>query len=347
MPFSHHSHSGSYCKHAHDTLESVIKTAQEKEFQTFCLTEHVPRLNEEYLYPEERDLNMTPTSLMDQFKDYVKNARKYQKELNNNADNKTKLLVGFESEGGINDEHLDMCIKLRDEIDADVVVGSVHHINGTDIDFDQETWNKAVDECDGIRGLYREYFKLLNNMIFKLKPSIVAHFDLIRLFAVTEIEIEDVQNGEIKFEKVKVTQEENLGIKLSEDWPEVWELIKDSIDLIVKYNLTVELNSAAIRKGWDTPYPKEDIMNLMISKGVKFVLSDDSHGDDQVGLNYHIVLSYIKRMNINEIWYYDLEDVGNLEVRNGKGSVVLKPISTTDLAKNNFWKVNYPGKNVV
>ncbi|ODQ44934.1 hypothetical protein PICMEDRAFT_17444 [Pichia membranifaciens NRRL Y-2026] len=343
MPYSHHSHSGSFCKHAHDTLESVIKTAKSKQFKVFCLTEHVPRLTQELLYPEELELNMNPESLMDQFKSYVVSARAYQQKLNSDSyPGKTKLLVGFESEGGINEEHLELCLQLRNDIDADLIVGSVHHVNGTDIDFDQQTWDRAVTECGGVRGLYREYFKLVDNMIRKLKPEVVAHFDLIRLFANTEIEVENVENGEIKFNTVKVTQEEKLGITIEEDWPEVWALIEDSVNSIVDLGLTVELNSSAIRKGWSTPYPKNDIMNLMISKGVKFVLSDDSHGDDQVGLNYQIVLEYIRKMGIEKIWYYDLDEIDDLSVRDGKGRVTLNSTSIKELVQEDFWKVNYP-----
>ncbi|KAG0679091.1 histidinolphosphatase [Pichia californica] len=342
MPYSHHSHSGSYCKHAHDTLDSVIETAQAKNFKIFCLTEHVPRLTPEFLYPEELEQNMTPESLMEQFQNYVISARIHQKKVNNNINNDTKLLVGFESEGGINEDHLNMCMKLRKDIDADLIIGSIHHVNGTDIDFDQQTWDKAVIECEGIRGLYREYFKLLNNMIYKLKPQVVAHFDLIRLFANTTIELENVENGELIVKKVKITQEEKLGITIQEDWPDVWSLIEDSIDLIVKYNLTVELNSSAIRKGWNTPYPKDDIMKTMISKGVKFVLSDDSHGDDQVGLNYQFVLEYIKKMKLEKIYYHDIIEWNNSAVREGKGEVVLNSVTVDELIKDDFWKVNYP-----
>lgn len=53
MPFSHHSHSGQFCPgHAKNGLEEVIQTAIAKKFQVFCLTEHMPRSQED-LYPEE------------------------------------------------------------------------------------------------------------------------------------------------------------------------------------------------------------------------------------------------------------------------------------------------------
>ena len=53
MPYSHHSHSGQYCKHASGLLEEVVKEAIRQHFQIYGLTEHVPRYRELDLYPEE------------------------------------------------------------------------------------------------------------------------------------------------------------------------------------------------------------------------------------------------------------------------------------------------------
>jgi histidinol-phosphatase (PHP family) len=52
MPFSHHSHSGEFCpSHAQNTLEQVIQTAIEQGMEVFCLSEHMPRSQNE-LYEE-------------------------------------------------------------------------------------------------------------------------------------------------------------------------------------------------------------------------------------------------------------------------------------------------------
>jgi hypothetical protein len=54
MALSMHSHSGQFCPgHAKDSLEDIIQTAIAKGMQTFALTEHMPRICEEDLYPEE------------------------------------------------------------------------------------------------------------------------------------------------------------------------------------------------------------------------------------------------------------------------------------------------------
>lgn len=53
MPHSHHSHSGQFCKHATGTLRAVVEKAIAKGFDTYGLSEHVPRYRKQDLYPEE------------------------------------------------------------------------------------------------------------------------------------------------------------------------------------------------------------------------------------------------------------------------------------------------------
>lgn len=52
MPFSHHSHSGQFCSHGDDDLESIVITAIQKGMHTLALTEHMPREERDF-YPEE------------------------------------------------------------------------------------------------------------------------------------------------------------------------------------------------------------------------------------------------------------------------------------------------------
>ena len=53
MPYSHHSHSGQFCKHAKGTLQDVVLEAIRQRFELYGLTEHVPRYRNQDLYPEE------------------------------------------------------------------------------------------------------------------------------------------------------------------------------------------------------------------------------------------------------------------------------------------------------
>lgn len=53
MPFSHHSHSGQFCSHAQDRLEEIVQAAIQRGMVVWGLTEHMPRGQEEDLYPDE------------------------------------------------------------------------------------------------------------------------------------------------------------------------------------------------------------------------------------------------------------------------------------------------------
>lgn len=53
MPFSLHSHSGQFCKHAVGSLEEVVLEAIKQGFAIYGLTEHVPRYRLQDLYPDE------------------------------------------------------------------------------------------------------------------------------------------------------------------------------------------------------------------------------------------------------------------------------------------------------
>ncbi len=79
----------------------------------------------------------------------------------------------------------------------------------------------------------------------------------------------------------------------------------------------------------------------MLEKGVKFTLSDDSHGVAQVGYGYHDVLAFAKEAGIEEVYYYDWKGCER-SIEDGKvvedgivaipavGNVVLRKISIDD-----------------
>lgn len=297
---SHHSHSGTYVSHAVDDLDSVVQKAHDMGFAQFCLTEHMPRVNDLYLYPEETEKGLSCENLQITFDDYTKHARTIQ----NSYKDKLKILVGFEVEG-VDAEHIKYALQLKSQYD--MMVGSVHHVFGIPIDFDYKTWELARDTTGSktSRELYKEYFELQRQVIKTLEPQVIGHFDLIRLF---DAEVDKVD--------------------LQTDWPEVWQLAVDNIKLVVEYGGLFELNSAAIRKGWNCPYPRSDIAKAIIDNGGRFCLSDDSHGLKQIGLNYAKVLKYVQDHGVEHLYYLDIEN----------GQTVVKQELVKQLAANKFWQ---------
>lgn len=47
----------------------------------------------------------------------------------------------------------------------------------------------------------------------------------------------------------------------------------------------------------------------------KFTLSDDSHGIDQVGLNFKRVQQYLVDVGINQLWFFERDTNGDLADR--------------------------------
>lgn len=307
---SHHSHSGDYVSHASGTLEEMVTTAIGRGFTHWCLTEHMPRLEDEFLYPEEIEKKYTKDDLTHNFAKYLVHARDVQKRLK--AAGKMQVLVGFEVEG-IDLPHIEYAKTFQKH--TDMCVGSVHYVHGIPIDFDQALWLKAREAAGGTtRSLYKDYFDLQFQVLTFMKPEVVGHFDLIRLFDPNDVDPKTGKN--------------TSDIVLSTDWPEVFAAMERNIKYTIAYGGLFELNSSAIRKGWPTPYPRKDVAELIIKLGGRFCLSDDSHTYAQVGLNYHKVWEYVKELGLENIYHLELDP---------QGSTTVVGESVSDLSSLLFW----------
>lgn len=132
------------------------------------------------------------------------------------------------------------------------LVGSVHHVNEIPIDFDKETYLKALssfDSTDQDHGRQQqhidflcEYFDKQYDIMTSLHPEVIGHMDLCRLYDPT-----------IRFP----------------DYSAVWTKIQRNVDYAIAYGALFEINSAALRKGWETPYPGKDIVEVSCGAGVR------------------------------------------------------------------------------
>ncbi|KAI0328433.1 histidinol phosphate phosphatase H [Cubamyces sp. BRFM 1775] len=297
MPHSHHSHSGQFCKHAAGTLEDVVLSAIQQGFTTYGLTEHVPRYRPEDLYPEEHDAGLSPDALRAQFAAFLDEAHRLKEKYAGQID----LLVGLETEF-ISEADMDELDALLRSANVDgrparieYLVGSVHHVRGIPIDFDRATYLKALstfqssDEHTTMEAFLCAYLDAQHALLARFRPEVVGHFDLCRLYT-----------PELQFA----------------DYPAALERVRRNVGLAVGYGAAFELNAAAFRKGWDAAYPGADV--IILQAGGRFVLSDDSHGPHAVGLNYHRIPEYARRMGISELWVLNRHD----QVQNAAGRSV-------------------------
>ncbi|KAG7451511.1 histidinol phosphate phosphatase H [Guyanagaster necrorhizus] len=274
---SHHSHSGQFCRHASGNLEDVVLEAIHQGFDVYGLTEHVPRYRIQDLYPEEARMSLPDLEI--QFNAFLDEAHRLKLKYTH----KINLLVGLETEyiTSLDIDNLQRCLRTHGER-VEYIVGSIHHVNGLPIDFDFDTFQKALHslasetEKDTQENFLCCYFEAQYDILQQVKPEIVGHFDLCRLYTPS--------------------------LRL-DNYPAARKLAERNIAYAVGYGALFEVNAAALRKKWDTAYPAEDVVEIIVKHGGRFTLSDDSHGPHAVGLNYDRVAKYLRSVNIAELWY--------------------------------------------
>lgn len=148
-----------------------------------------------------------------------------------------RILVGFETEY-IRPESISSVKALLQQYSFDYCVGSIHHVLGIPIDYDYQLWEKARQECGGTdESLFAKYFDEQYDLLVQVKPLVIGHFDVIRLWSPDKM------------------------IKLSQ-WPSVWSKVGRNIETVIQYGGVFELNSAAFRKGFEEAYPTSEIAKV-------------------------------------------------------------------------------------
>ncbi|KAJ2609326.1 hypothetical protein H4S08_004099 [Coemansia sp. RSA 1365] len=274
MPFTFHSHSGQFCRHAKGTLEEVVKEAIAKNLLVLGLSEHVPRSRAQDLYPEEADL--TTNELHRLFQEYVEEARRLREKY---AD-QLEILIGAETEY-ITDDSLKEMGHLRKKYELDYLVGSIHHIDGIPLDFSQDMYEQIVQNCGNDRSeMFRRYFDSQLTMLRKLQPEIVGHFDLVRIFHPYKQGVDDPL----------LTKE-------------IRQLASRNIDYAISYGAIFEINSRAWKKGLRDAYPQRDLLQEILQKGGRVTISDDSHGKEDLCMHYDLLLAYLREMGVTSLHY--------------------------------------------
>ena len=177
-------------------------------------------------------------TLSKQFDDFIVEAHRLKQLYAPQID----LLVGLETDY-ITNTDLDGLESLlqRHGDRIEYVVGGIHHVNGIPIDFDLPTYRKALEsfgiekEDDRQEAFMLAYFDAQYQLIQRFKPEVIAHFDLCRLF------------------------KPNLRFA---DFPVVQKMIERNIRFAVDYGALFEINTAALRKEWSSPYPAEDVVEV-------------------------------------------------------------------------------------
>ena len=182
----------------------------------------------------------------------------------------------------------------------------MHHVHSEPIDYDSAGYCRALAKSGGDEdALFCSFFDSQYELISRLRPPVVGHFDLIRL----------------KSTEPDRDMKHRAG---------VWPRIQRNLSKIQEYGGVLEINSSGLRKGLVHPYPRGEIVSEWNGMRGQLVLSDDSHGILHVGANYSQILGFLKGFHVSNISVLQKGD-------RGKSGCTLSQISLTDLEKHPFW----------
>ncbi len=250
----HGGHSGQFCSHARDSLARVVAAYAAKRFAWVGLTEHMPPPDDRFLYPEERRAGLNAAAISQRFAAYMAEARRLQQRWRKHL----TILVGFEAEACRG--ALALAQQLRARFSPDYIVGSVHHVADIPFDSSPRHYAQAAACCGGLDPLYERYFDLQWEMLALLRPQVVGHFDLIRLF------------------------DPDYPRRLAR--PTIMRRIVRNLETVRRIGALLDFNVAALDKGAREPYVSAPIRHLAREMDIALVPGDDSHGADMVGRHF-------------------------------------------------------------
>ncbi len=266
----HGGHSGEFCNHAKDSLEDMIRAYIEKGFSWIGIAEHMPPASDRFRYPEEKAAGLDARELFNRFVRYFSTCRRLQKKYFS----KIKICVGFETETYSGSEQ--MVRKLIKKFQPDYIVGSLHHVNDMGIDISKEKYDQAAHVLGGIDALYCRYFDQQYEMINALRPEVIGHFDLIRIFD---------PDYRSRLEKAAIQKR-----------------IRRNIERIKEFDLIMDLNLRALYWNDSEPYISRSILLQALNLGIAVVPGDDSHSLDTVGLNVEKGIKILQDLGFDTRW---------------------------------------------
>lgn len=274
----HGGHSGQFCGHAKNSLEEIVLAYIGQGYPWVGITEHMPPVSDNFVYPEEKGAGLDAGALKDRFAGYMQVCRHLQTKYARDI----RLYVGFETETCTGS--LDFVKALINTYSPDYVVGSVHHVKDIPFDCSRSCYDQAANCCGGLDGLYAAYFDLQYEMIQALKPRVVGHLDIIRI------------------------HDPNYRSRLC--MPIIWEKIVRNLELIKQLDLILDFNLRPLSRGEDEPYLSTPILKKACDMGIDIVPGDDSHEVDTIGTHMQKAVGILQAAGMKRAWRRPVASAG-------------------------------------
>lgn len=282
MVSMHGGHSGDFCDHAVGSLREMLNAAIEAGYHTFGVSEHAPRNDARFMYPNELTLGWSLEKTIADFERYVDTLPSIVAEYDGLLD----VVPGFEIEVVPDATYIEFMkgyfarvtrAPVPDRV-FDFFVGSVHFVDEVQIDAEPEEWTRASNAAGGPESLAVAYYGAVARMVEALRPAIVGHLDLIkRNAALAGID---------------------PAVLIS---PRTIAAAESTLEAIRANNGILDLNTAGWRKGLGEPYPAPWLISRANAMGIPFCFGDDSHRPDQVGEGVERARNYLLENDVRTV----------------------------------------------
>jgi histidinol-phosphatase (PHP family) len=178
----------------------------------------------------------------------------------------------------------DRMAELLDGRDWDYVVGSVHFLGDSAVDYDRyDVWTSG-ESPDRV---WRRYFEWLGEAAMSGLFDVLAHPDLVKQWGPER------------------------------PWPErdLRYYYEVAMEGIAESGIAVELSTAGLRKPVGEMYPSQAFLEMVLDAGNPITLSSDAHVPDQLGYGYDRALELLESLGVGELCVFEnrarrLEPIG-------------------------------------
>lgn len=153
---------------------------------------------------------------------------------------------------------------IIESVPLDYVIGSVHFIGDWNFDTDKSLYGKWTNDQ-----LYTIYFDLINKAARSGLFDIIGHLDIIKKF--------------------QVYPESDLS-----------ELFEETIKILAKNNLVVELNTGGADRPCGEFTPGRMLLEMCYKHNVDITLGSDAHHKSQIARHYETAIDLLKDIGYTE-----------------------------------------------
>lgn len=251
------------CRHGVGTAEEYVAAARAAGVRTLAFTEHLPLPAALLASDPSAASYAMPESELAEYVAEVTRLKSLAAERGG-----PEVLLGIEADlHPGNEEHV---VRLLAEHPFDVVLGSVHYVDGWA--FDDPDRREGYAAWDAFR-LWERYFDDVAAAARSGLIDVVAHLDLVKKFGFVPTE--------------------DLG-----------QLYARTAAALAAADVSVELNTAGLRKPCAEIYPAPALLGALMRAGVSFTIGSDAHSPTEVGAGWGQAARLLSSFGVTSVVVY-------------------------------------------